>query len=86
MKVDNSVELLDQTEAERKAALAKQEEQKILMQPCDKESSYYVKDFDYPEGTDMCLENFDAISKIGNGAFGTVYKVISPPLVHCLIN
>ena len=78
MKVDNSVELLDQTEAERKAALAKQEEQKILMQPCDKESSYYVKDFDYPEGTDMCLENFDAISKIGNGAFGTVYKVISP--------
>eukprot|EP00331_Platyophrya_macrostoma_P003886 CAMPEP_0176411094 /NCGR_PEP_ID=MMETSP0127-20121128/3418_1 /TAXON_ID=938130 /ORGANISM="Platyophrya macrostoma, Strain WH" /LENGTH=400 /DNA_ID=CAMNT_0017790657 /DNA_START=1 /DNA_END=1203 /DNA_ORIENTATION=- len=75
MKVDNSVELLDQTETEKKAALLKQEEQKILMQPCDKASNFYVKDFDYPENTDVCLEHFDAISKLGNGAFGTVYKV-----------
>lgn len=75
MKVDHSIELLDQTESEKKAAQQKQEEDRILMSPCEKTSPFYTVGFDYPEGTDACLEHFDAVSKIGNGAFGTVYKV-----------
>lgn len=75
MKVDASIELLDQTETEKQAARAKQEQEKLLTQPCEKNSALYIANFDYPENTDACLEHFDAISKLGNGAFGTVYKV-----------
>lgn len=75
MKVDHSIELLDQTESERKQMQIKAEEERALIAPCEKDSAFYVQDFDFPNGTESCLEDFDAISKIGNGAFGTVYKV-----------